>query len=288
MRTRYSDIGNPVLLGQLSKSALNLLSVIYANVYFPNYSNGLKEVAGYLGFRWSKATSSGLTALVWRSQWESSRDPDLKQHLLTYNAEDCEAVQKVTEAITALSRATGSDSTPIAGVVSVDSLKREYPQRFGEVEFLLPEFQQINRAAYWDYQRSRVYVRSNRRLQRLSREALKGHRRSQPRPNKIIHVEEPWPASCCHCNDPLIYKWGWFSQTVYDLRSSPGGIRRWIVRYLFRRYIRWRCKATFHQYVPKPKYGAGLCAYLLYQIILSCFPAMTSDFGSRRASQSFL
>jgi hypothetical protein len=32
----------------------------------------------------------------------------------------------------------------------------------GLVEFVLPEFRQINEAAYWDYQRSKVYVRSNR------------------------------------------------------------------------------------------------------------------------------
>jgi hypothetical protein len=45
--------------------------------------------------------------------------------------------------------------------VSADSLKREYPQRFGEVQFVLPEFYQINEAAYWEYQRNKIYVRSN-------------------------------------------------------------------------------------------------------------------------------
>ena len=62
MRTRYPNIGNPVFLDQLTKSALNLLSPIYAHVYFPTYSNSLKEVARYLGFGWSDSTSSGLTA----------------------------------------------------------------------------------------------------------------------------------------------------------------------------------------------------------------------------------
>ena len=38
----------------------NLLSFIYAQIYFPTYSNGLKEISGYLGFRWSGSPSSGL------------------------------------------------------------------------------------------------------------------------------------------------------------------------------------------------------------------------------------
>jgi hypothetical protein len=208
-----------------------------------------------------------LTALAWRSQWESSREPSLKQKLVTYNADDCEAAQKVTETICAICQTVSSEGIPKAAVVNADSLKREYPQHFGEVEFVLPEFQQINEAAYWDYQRNRVYVRSNRRLRRLSRETLKEHFGTPVRPNKIISVEEPRPISCSHCNKALIYRWGRFSQTVYDLRSSPTGIKRWVVRYSFPRYICWHCKATFHQYIRKPKYGVGLCAYLLYQII---------------------
>jgi predicted RecB family nuclease len=41
-------------------SSVNLLSVIFAQVYFPSYSNGLKEIAGCLGFEWKDPSSSGL------------------------------------------------------------------------------------------------------------------------------------------------------------------------------------------------------------------------------------
>jgi len=161
MRTRYPDIESPSFFGYLFSSALNLLSVIYAHVCFPTYSNGLKEVANFLGFRWSDSAASGLTALVWRSQWESSHDPSLKEKLLVYNAEDCEAAEKVTEALRAVCNPLSSEKAPKLDTVNVDSLKGEYPQRFGEVEFALPEFQQINEAACWDYQRNKVYVKSN-------------------------------------------------------------------------------------------------------------------------------
>jgi len=267
MTSRYPGIGDAMFLNQLASSAVNLLSVIYGHVYFPTYSNSLKEVARYLGFRWSGSAASGLTALLWRSQWESSHEISLKERLVTYNAEDCEAAAKVADALSAVCRPASSEEKPRADLVNVDSLKREYPQRFGEVQFALREFQQINEAAYWDYQRNKVYVRSNRRLQRLNREAAKGHSGVNIRPNKIIYVDETRPGSCSYCNDPLIYRWGWCRQTVYDLRFSRTGVSRWVVRYFFRRYICWRCKATFHQYARKSKYGTDLRAYLLYQII---------------------
>jgi len=166
--------------------------------------------------------------LAWRAQWESSHEPSLKQKLLTYNAEDCEATEKVTEALYVLGRTASSPQTLRTDVVNVDSLKREYPQRFGEVEFVLPDFQRINEASHWDYQRNRVYIRSNRRLRRLSRETLKHHPLAKIPVNKIIKVEEQRPAACPHCNSSLIYKWGRQSQVVYDLRFSQAvGIKRW-------------------------------------------------------------
>jgi predicted RecB family nuclease len=267
MRTRYPNIEGSSFLGHLISSAINLLSVIYAHVYFPTYSNGLKEVASYLGFRWSDAAASGLTALVWRSQWESSHDPSLKERLLVYNAEDCEAAERVTEALCGVCRPRSSGEAPKQAVVDVDSLKREYPQRFGEVEFALPEFQRINEAAYWDYQRNKVYIRSNQRLKRLSRKTAMERPLAKVRVNKVITVEEQRPASCRCCNSKLIYKFGKMNQIVYDLMFSNAGVKRWVTRYLFSRYICWHCKATLQLYVRKQKYGIGLRSYLLYEII---------------------
>jgi predicted RecB family nuclease len=54
-------------------SAINLLSVIFGQIYFPTYSNGLKEIAGWLGFRWSDQDSSGVQSIVWRRDlWPQS------------------------------------------------------------------------------------------------------------------------------------------------------------------------------------------------------------------------
>ena len=60
MRARYRNVGSAPQLDELISSAQNLLSVIYPHVYFPTYTNGLKDVAAYLGFRWSSDSPSGL------------------------------------------------------------------------------------------------------------------------------------------------------------------------------------------------------------------------------------
>jgi predicted RecB family nuclease len=141
MKARYSLASmNSELIDHLISSSLNLLSFTYAQIYFPTYSNTLKEIAHFLGFEWSERDPSGLRALMWRSEWEHSCDSGIKQKLISYNAEDCAAVQKVADAIT---RVCDEQRTTNAAVdsVNVKSLTSEYPQRFGPlslVPVLLP------------------------------------------------------------------------------------------------------------------------------------------------------
>jgi predicted RecB family nuclease len=262
MGKRYPNPEGTALLDQLIGSAVNLLSTIYARVYFPTYSNGLKDVARYLGFRWSEPAASGLVALAWRHEWEYSRRPDLKQMLVTYNAEDCAAAQTVAENLVALSRT----SLPGASnFVDVATLRREYPLRLGKTDFALPEFKKINDAARWDHQREKVYARTNKRLARVDRNAPMA-RWTVPI-NRVVECEEQRPTRCTACGGTLIYRWGRLCRTVFDFKLSGAGVKRWVVRYSFPRYICWRCKATFHQYAHQAKYGNTMCAYTVYQII---------------------
>ncbi len=40
-------------LNKLIDCSCNVLSIIHSHIYFPLYSNGLKDVAKYLGYNWS-------------------------------------------------------------------------------------------------------------------------------------------------------------------------------------------------------------------------------------------
>ena len=51
-------------------ASVNVLAPLHSDVYFPTYSNGLKEIGKYLGFSWTDANASGLQSLAWRKRWE--------------------------------------------------------------------------------------------------------------------------------------------------------------------------------------------------------------------------
>lgn len=269
MKERYGEVvDSPIFLDQLIAESVNLLSIIYAQIYFPTYSNGLKEIAQYLGCWWSENGASGLKSLMWRSEWECTTDASLKQKLITYNAEDCEATERVAGIIAQLCQRQGSAATSRDdNTVHVDSLKRQDLFYFGNQEFSMPEFQYINRAAYWDYQREKIYVRSSKRLKQVSRRSTKVRTKALPI-NRI--VECPPPDGCPKCKATKVLRLTRNSKIVYDLKFSQTGIKRWIVRYVFHQYSCCRCEAMF--YSPQrpwngEKYGPNMLAYIIHQII---------------------
>lgn len=113
MKARYGADGSHSFTDALVGNSVNLLSVIYGSIYFPTYSNGLKEISRYLGFAWSEGTASGLHSLSWRAQWELSQDDGLKQKLITYNAEDCEALERVANTIVRLCDRSSFDKSSL-------------------------------------------------------------------------------------------------------------------------------------------------------------------------------
>lgn len=274
MKERYGGVvENPVFLEQLIAESVNILSVIYAQIYFPTYSNSLKEIAKYLGFQWSESDASGLRALIWRSEWEFSKDSSLKEKLVTYNAEDCEALERVASAVAQLCRRqTEVANSKDDNIVHTDSMKRENPYGFKHIVFPMPELEYINQAAYWDYQRDKIYVRSSPWLKRVSREISKGRAKTVP-VNKI--VECPPPAYCPECKATNISRHERMSKTLYDLKFGQASVKRWVVKYIFYRYFCYQCEATFvPQQRPwaRSKFGPDLIAYIIYQNIELRFP----------------
>src|SRR5262249_45344184 len=84
-------------VGRLLANAVDVLSLVRSAVYFPVYTNSLKEIGRPLGLTWSDPAASGVQALVWRREWERTRDENIKRRLIAYNGEDCAALRAVTE-----------------------------------------------------------------------------------------------------------------------------------------------------------------------------------------------
>jgi predicted RecB family nuclease len=173
LRRMIKESGRPELAERLLQPSLNVLSIIYSHVYFPTYSNSLKDIGKYLGFRWTEVDASGVQSIVWRRKWEATGAATFKEMLTTYNMEDCTALKKVTEFLYATCLAqpsmTHSQTLTHEGhqVSRVEEINPQSSRReWCRAEFAVPDFEFINERAYFDYQRDKVFIRTNKVMKR--------------------------------------------------------------------------------------------------------------------------
>jgi predicted RecB family nuclease len=81
---------------------VNVNATIYGKIYFPLRSNRLKDLGAFLGASWTASDASGLQSLVWRDQWETTRNMFYRQRLMTYNEEDCCALKLLTDVLSGI------------------------------------------------------------------------------------------------------------------------------------------------------------------------------------------
>src|SRR5688572_25646324 len=94
----------------LLTNTTNVLSSVYSNVYYPTYSNGLKEIGGYLGCSWSVQSNFGAESVVWRKWWEVTLDGVTKETLILYNLDDCRALKIIVSHLRLLSGKEGAEA----------------------------------------------------------------------------------------------------------------------------------------------------------------------------------
>ena len=260
MRERYGqDPGDVELVDQLIKSSINLVNRVYGKVYFPTFSNSLKEVARYLGFEWAGVWASGAAAPLLRRAWELRGDDRLKINLINYNLSDCKAAALVAAA---LQRIDGGVSE--CNAVNVSSLEVSFQHTFGKLDCALPEFKKINEAAYWDYQRSKIYARTDKTVRRSAR---KSRRRIKSAAVEKKLVVDDVPDMCIRCRGTRFRIQRRGSQVTFDLKFTRRGIRRWATRYLYRTYRCSECRLEANIYSRSAKFGSNLQAFIGYLLI---------------------
>jgi hypothetical protein len=159
-------------------------------------------------------------------------------------------------------------SDPSFDFVDVNSLDVPYQRTFGKFASALPEFQRINDAAYWDYQRERVFVRTDGQLRRIA----KSHARRRicnkaRRPDNVARVAGSMPISCVRCKSKIIWRAGCQSQTVADIVFSSKGVRRQVTKYAIQRYRCGVCRQEMGVPRQKTMFGPNLRAYVVYLLI---------------------
>jgi predicted RecB family nuclease len=283
MYDRYGEPSNGISMLRVIDEAVNLVSYIFGQVYFPTFSSRLKDIARYLGFQWSGSLASGLGAVIARHRWEASKDAEAKYALLTYNRQDCEALELVANSVVALSQNASLGERPLQNdVVYPSDIKWQSPYGFKRIDFVFPEMELINNAAYWDYQRDRVFIKSQRKP---NRGKIKKHSYTRAlAPNSTIECARP--PTCVRCGSSRIERHGRSTRIVIDLRFMKHGIKRWITKYI--RY-RYRCKSCSKTFFPDltaqtvGKYGFNLVAYTMYLNIGLGLPQIRVDACLRKS-----
>jgi predicted RecB family nuclease len=270
MTDRYGGPKDNSVAAKAINTVTNLISVTYAQIYLPTYSNSLKELAGYLGLNWSEPEATGLTSIVWRNEWENSKVLATKKKLITYNSEDCLALQKLTETLLRiLDEAISPSDKESKDVVNCNNIRRQQRFRWSLEEFSVRDFATINQAAYWSYQRGRVYVKSTLIL-RPSKQRRK-HPLSFDRDVEVTCA----PVVCRDCGYKLFRKTGFRKKVVHDLHFQRRGIVRKSLRLLANHYVCVKCgakKPPLDSALPNDKYGQGLTAYIIYHLVDAFVP----------------
>jgi len=250
----------------------NVLSIVSSHIYCPMPSNSLKDIASFLGFRWSSDAASGLESVVWREQWEEERDEAQKAKLIEYNRDDCRALRVVTQFIAAIkehSESGAAERSRSNNLVYTSELTSTISRshRFGKARFCLPDLEFVNRCAYFDYQRDRVFVRSKKRSGAAKAKSASGRRRSRPiKVNKRLDIISK---KCPYCKSRRLSEGRILSKRVIDMKFLlSGGVKRWVIAYSSRQYHCDKCGMTFiPQEYPQSagRYGDGLVTWAIYQ-----------------------
>ncbi len=247
-------------------SPVNILSVIFAQIYFPVFSNGLKATAGFLGFTWTNADFTGLNSIAWRHRWEELLDRTTKAELLTYNAQDCEALSLITDRVSQLAMQRGAESPGGTDFVHADAEQFQHRSKWRAFTSPVTGFEKINAAAHWDYQRCRVYARSGNAPKKST----------PPRPQKLgpeqAQLVVHWPGSqvCPKCQRKVRSKFTQRSKTVHDIVFGRHSLKRRVVKHVFRTYHCRHCQIDFgteERLRLFRQYGWNLVAYLFFQLV---------------------
>jgi predicted RecB family nuclease len=254
----------------------NVLTIIYPHFYFPTYSNGLKEVAGCLGCRWTEPDASGIESVVWRKNWERTGDASWKARLIQYNIEDCDALRRVT-AFLGEAPNGGAESNPgamprVASVAQLDKLARTVTWS----QYAHADFEFVNKRAYFDYQRRHVFARTKPPRRRQSRKTQRRH--WQNRDLRATHRVEVAATRCPFCKskhiaqlDPKRRPKGLQTRRkrAFDLVITPGAIRRKVIEF---RAVAYHCRCCERDFIPEcygrlARHFHGFMSWFAYQHI---------------------
>ncbi|OGA43038.1 MAG: hypothetical protein A3G24_14775, partial [Betaproteobacteria bacterium RIFCSPLOWO2_12_FULL_62_13] len=250
--------------------SVNVLSLIYPHVYFPTFSNSLKDLGTHLGCDWPESGATGLESIIWRNEWEGGDGPDLKKRLVDYNRTDCSALRKVTEFITQNVGSTAlaeENGAKIKRTEDVHKVRARW-RMFAPKDYALQDLYHINKCGYFDYQREKVFVKTHKYFRKMASHDLKGKRRSV-RPSRFVDIV---CNRCPECRAKNIRQTTCERRNLLDLKFTKSGVKRSVTCYRCWSYICSTCGKIVKaqpRFSTRQTYGHGLMSWCVYFNVVS-------------------
>jgi len=250
-----------IILEKLLLNCVNILDEFLVRVYPPTFTNSLKDVSAFLGFEWTEPDINGYKSIFWRKYWGITNDLVVKEKLIRYNLEDCQALLMVKNWLNSLTDGNKSNEN----VSQVADIKKQSLFKFGDTGYIVPEFKEINNYAYFNYQRDKIYLKTNKKIKKTSQKNLKV---KSAIPNQKIYAIKP--ENCPSCGYHKLYKQRKnVFRKVFDLKFGENSVKKWIIFYEQERLMCVSCKKTF---VKNPiqsiaKYGWNLKIWCINQTV---------------------
>ena len=258
----------------LSKRLVNLNSQVYGKVYFPVRSNSLKALGKFLGASWTAPDASGLQSVVWRYRWEMAGEAAYKQKLISYNAEDCQALRILTDKLAILR--TDADSE--LNVDYVDRPKQNATSLGSELHAALDH---VLLYASFDHPKGRISFRPETdTARRKGPGAPTGHpayERTVPAGRRTV-IRVASKRTCPkHKGERLEKKRGKDAEIVIvDLSFADAGCRKTVFKYAGEERYCQRCHRFYDPPIIKllrgQTFGHGFRAWAVYQRIVLRLP----------------
>ena len=248
--------------------SINVLSVVHSNIYFPTYSNSLKDIGRFLGVDRTYQNASGLDAIAWRMNWDSSHSEEVKASLMQYNKDDCLTLKRVSEFIDTVASADAT-TLPFRTTRTEEIQRpRSHWKIFSPRKPALEDFNFVIKCAYFDYQREKVLVRTHSHFRSINRQHRK-LKHTNVCPNQLVNLESD---RCRRCNSKKLQQIKQLGRLLIDLKFSKRGMRKSVTRFLCWRYKCQKCGCEFSSRDQMPDlqaYGHGLVSWCIY-LNVSC------------------
>jgi len=202
---------------------VNVNSFIHGKIYFPVYSNGLKDICKFLGVKWGKSGASGLQSIIWRFHWEKG-NKEKKDTLIDYNKTDCMALHTLLERIYEIMQLKKNNEIS-RKIDFVDNIQKQTTKKGKELHEGL---ETILKIAHENYDEKKMSISNFYSINNTKEKVKKkGYFRTTPKTKNIISVRRKLICPKHKC--VLLRTNKESKQTITDMVFTKNTIRKRVV-----------------------------------------------------------